>query len=179
MTISKKLVTASRIMQGLSLAGIVFLPVLTVTTFLWPNRYHLVDVAQAQLGAPLTDQVPFDDRFYALLVFSIPTAFAIWALFAAARLFALFAKGEVFSRLALQSLNNVALALFFNAVASILVKPPISFLLTRDNPPGHRLMSLGIAPGDVLVLFLAGTALVIARVMTEARNVADENASFV
>ncbi|HMI97799.1 MAG TPA: DUF2975 domain-containing protein [Micropepsaceae bacterium] len=179
MTVSKKLVTASRIMQGLSLAGTILLPALTVTTFLWPNRYHLVDVAQAQLGAPLNDQVPFDDRLHALLVFSIPTAFAIWALFALARLFALFAKGEVFSRPALQSLNSVATALLFNAIASILVKPPISFLLTHANPPGHRMMSLGIAPRDLLILFLAGTALVIARVMTEARNVADENASFV
>ncbi len=166
-------------MQRLALVGTVLIPVLTISTFLWPNRYHLVDISQAQLGAPLTDQVPFDDRLYALLVFSVPTGFAIWALLAVARLFGLFARGDVFSVPALRALSQIATALFFNVFASVFVKMPISFLLTRDNPPGHRFMSLGIAPSDLLVLFLAGTALIIARVMSEAHKVADDNASFV
>jgi hypothetical protein len=45
--------------------------------------------------------------------------------------------------------------------------------------PGHREISLLFGTDDAATLFISGVMLVIARVMAEARRVADENAMFV
>jgi hypothetical protein len=85
----------------------------------------------------------------------------------------------VFSPEPLSHLNNVANALFLGVLADFLMQAPISYLLSLQNPPGHREISLSFGSNDAAWLFIAGTVLVIARVMGEARRVADENAAFV
>ncbi len=64
-------------------------------------------------------------------------------------------------------------------IANFVVQAPISLALTWSLGHGHRAISLGFGSGDVSTLFMAGVVLVIARVMTEALRVADENAAFV
>lgn len=55
----------------------------------------------------------------------------------------------------------------------------MTYFLTRDYPQHRDERQLTIDAGDVQLLFLAAVALVISRVMAEARRVADENAGFV
>ena len=69
--------------------------------------------------------------------------------------------------------------LFLGVLADSVMEVPVTYLLTLHNPPGHREISLSFGSNDVVWLFIAGTVLVIARVMGEARRVADENAAFV
>jgi hypothetical protein len=59
------------------------------------------------------------------------------------------------------------------------MQAPLTYLISMHNPPGHRFMSIGFGSDDVDMLFLAGVTFVIARVMAEARRVAEENAGFV
>ena len=73
----------------------------------------------------------------------------------------------------------VANALFLGVLAEFVMEAPISFLLTWYLGPNHRSISLSFGTNDAAWLFIAGTVLVIARVMAEARRVADENAAFV
>jgi hypothetical protein len=79
----------------------------------------------------------------------------------------------------LRALSSVTTALFWNVVAAFVVQAPITYLISMHNPPGHRFISLGFGSDDVEMLFLAGVTFVIARVMAEARRVAEENAGFV
>ena len=80
---------------------------------------------------------------------------------------------------ALSSLNRVAALMFWYVLVSFVTQAPVSYLLSLYRPPGHREISLGFTSHDVTFLFMAGVVLVIARVMGEARRVADENESFV
>jgi hypothetical protein len=179
MNVSKKLVSASRIMAWLSMAAVAIIPLVTAAIFLFPDATAIMDVRFSHLGAPLTSAVPLANRVGALLCEIVPVAIAVWGLLALTRLFRLFAKGEVFSAAALKALSQVAAALFWNVLASFIAQAPISYFLTAANPPGQGNISLSLGSDDVEVLFLAGVALVIARVMAEARHMADENASFV
>ena len=103
----------------------------------------------------------------------------VWALVELYRLFLLYAAGEVFSTGALTSLNRVAALMFWYVLVSFATQAPVSYLLSLYRPPGHREISLEFTSHDVSLLFMAGVVLVIARVMGEARRVADENESFV
>lgn len=123
--------------------------------------------------------MPLAARLEALGLELVPTALAMWALWSLARLFSCYARGQVFSTAPLNHLNNLAVALFASVIADLVAQLPITALLSWHLGPHHRYLSLSIGSDDVSRLFVAGAVLVIARVMAEARRVADENAGFV
>ena len=179
MIVSNQLVRASRVMAWLSLMGAVIAPAAVILCFLFPDRTRFLDMRINHLGADLLAAVPLTDRALALVFALVPAAIASWGLLALARLFRCFAQGQIFSAGALRALSQVTAALFWNVIAAFVMQAPISFLLNYYHGPGHREISLGFGSDDVQLLFLAGASYVIARVMAEARRVADENESFV
>jgi hypothetical protein len=84
----------------------------------------------------------------------------------------------VFSTPTLRALRQVTEVLFWSVLASSISQAPVSYFLTQVGS-GHPEFSLNLGSDNVEVLFLASMALVIARVMTEAARMADENVSFV
>ncbi|HEY5337511.1 MAG TPA: DUF2975 domain-containing protein [Rhizomicrobium sp.] len=179
MTVPPQLIHASRTMAWLSTIGFLIVPAITAYVFLDPDRSHWMMFDINHLGADITGAVPLPFRLIALACELVSVGFTMWALWSLRQLFLLHAKGEVFSQSALRALNHVALALFCGVVASFVMQAPISFALTFARGHGHRSISLGFGSNDVATLFMAGVVLVIARVMAEARRVADENAAFV
>jgi Na+-driven multidrug efflux pump len=179
MTISPQLVRASRLMAWLSTLGAVLGPAVVVGCFLFPAATRALDIHFGHLGAELNDAVPLTDRIFAMLCALVPTAIASWGLIALAGLFRCFVAGQVFSAGALRALSHVTMALFWNVLAAFVMQAPISFFLSYHLGHGHRAVSLTLGSDDVQVLFVAGVAYVLARVMAEARRIADENEGFV
>jgi hypothetical protein len=178
-TVSENVATLSRVMAWLSTAGFLIVPAIVIYAFLSPERSRWLMFDMDHLGATLNSAVPLQFRLMALACALVPFGFSMWALWSLRRLFLLYANGEVFSPGALSALNHVALALFGGVVADFVMQAPISFALTYALGHGHREIDLSFGSGDVSTLFMAGVVLVIARVMAEARRVADENAKFV
>ncbi len=181
MVVSKPLARASRIMAWFSAAAVLVVPLGTAFMFLAPQwaRPLGLDVDRHGLSH-LTQAVPLLDRAFALASAMIPAAIATFGLVALTRLLLLFNRGQVFGYDALRTFGQITAALFWNVLAAFLMEAPISYFLTRDHPPGqHGELQLTIGSDDVQVLFLAGVAWVVSRVMAEARRVADENAGFV
>jgi hypothetical protein len=174
-----KLARLSRIMSVLSLGGMILIPALVTAIFLHPDTTQFLMLRLDHLGADLTAKVPLQYRIDALACEAVPLGFTVWAMWSLRQLFASYAIGEVFSADPLRHLNNVANALFLGVLADFVMQAPISYLLTWYLGPHHRSISLSFGSNDAAWLFIAGTVLVIARVMAEARRVADENAAFV
>ncbi|HEY7977338.1 MAG TPA: DUF2975 domain-containing protein [Rhizomicrobium sp.] len=179
MTISPQLVRASRIMAWLSVIGAVLAPLVTALCFIWPVSTQPLDVHFNHIDIATVAAAPLGDRLLALIFALIPALIVTWGLLSLARLFRAFTQGEIFSLPALRALSSVTAALFWNVVATFVMQAPLTYLISMHNPPGHRFMSIGFGSDDVDMLFLAGVTFVIARVMAEARRVAEENAGFV
>jgi hypothetical protein len=179
MTVSPQLLRASRVMAWLSTAGFLIVPGIVIYMFLDPGHSQWLMFNMDHLGATLNGAVPLQFRLAALACALAGVGFTMWALWSLRQLFLKYAAGEVFSQEALRYLNNVAVALFAGVIVDFAMQAPISFLLTWSLGHGHREISLGFGSGDVATLFMAGVVLVIARVMAEARRMADENAGFV
>jgi hypothetical protein len=92
------------------------------------------------------------------------------------RLFTLYKGGSIFSLANVLAFRSVARALFAWAVCSVLFTPLFSLAVTAANPPGRHMISLGVGTTEVELVFLAVLALVIARVMDEARRLDEEAA---
>ncbi|HKD22843.1 MAG TPA: DUF2975 domain-containing protein [Rhizomicrobium sp.] len=167
----------SKTMAWLSTLGFAIVPLVVAYTFLDPD--HSQWMMFSYEGVKLSSSQPLALRLLALVCAFAPTAFTMWALWSLRRLFLLYAEGSVFSAEALEALNHVAVALFAGVVVAFIMQAPISLALTWARGAGHREISLSFGSGDVARLFMAGVVLVIARVMAEARRVADENAKFV
>jgi hypothetical protein len=169
----------SRLMAWLSTAGFVIVPAITIYAFLAPERSRWLMLDFDHLGAALNSAVPIPFRLVALICELFAVSFTMWALWSLRRLFFLYAKGEVFTPTALRSLNHVAMALLGGVIANFVMQAPISLVLTWYLGHGHRAISLAFGSGDISTLFTVGVVMVVARVMTEAQRVADENAKFV
>lgn len=169
----------SRLMAWLSATGAVIAPLMIAATFLCPPVGHAMEFKFQSIDALTIGQAPFGFRAVAFLLALGPTGFTVWALLSLRRLFLLYAHGEVFSHQALRMLNHVAVALFASVIVGFVMQAPITLLLSWHLGAGHRAVSIGVGSHEVASLFLAGAVLVIARVMAEARRMADENAGFV
>jgi hypothetical protein len=168
----------SSILAGVAIFGAGLWPLLVSAEFLIPDAMQGQGFTSDVEGLKvLSDAIPFGDRLLALTCYALPTSLAVWGLVSVSRLFRAFAQGQVFSQAALGALYRIATALALNVVTGFVTQIPVSYFLTRDYPGHHGAMGFGVA--DVVLLFVAGATYVFARVLADAKRVAEENASFV
>lgn len=115
----------------------------------------------------------------AMLVGMLPVGAMAYGLFHARLCFLGFVRGETFSLGTVRHLRGFATGMFAAAVAGLLSSALVSLLLTLGAPHGKRALSLGIGSHDLLMLLFAGIVWKIARVMTQAVELADEHAQIV
>lgn len=100
----------------------------------------------------------------------------LWQLW---RLFGEYLRGAVFSPRALACLRRFGALLLALAVAQPLSHTLMSVAVSWDNPPGQRVVVLTLGSNDYALVLGALVFMAIARVMTEAARVAEENEGFV
>lgn len=116
-------------------------------------------------------------RMAAVTAFPVGLGLALlWQLW---RLFGEYRRGAVFSPLALACLRRFALLLVALAVVQPLAQAALSVAVSWDNPPGHRALVVAISSNDYALMLGSLVFVAIARVMTEAARVAEENEGFV
>lgn len=91
-------------------------------------------------------------------------------------LFALYKEGRIFTLANVVCFRSLARALLVWAVACILYTPLHGLAVTAANPAGQHILNLGIDTSDLALFFVAAMAMVIARVMDEARRLDEEQA---
>lgn len=89
-------------------------------------------------------------------------------------LFLLYAKGTMFSRPNVLALRGFGRCLILLAIAQMLLTPVMALTLSIANPPGERVLSMGVSAGMLEAAFVGGLLLVIAWVMNEARKIDEE-----
>ena len=178
-TFPPNLSSLSRIMARLSTLGAVLCPIVVAYVFADPghSRWMMFDVDH--LGNSLNAAIPLQYRLLALACALVPTGFTVWALWSLRNLFLCYARGEVFSRGALIFLRNVAIALFASVMAGFVMRGPMTLALTWMLGHGHRRLSFELGTDDLVTLFVAGSVLVIARVMVAANRIAEDHAGIV
>lgn len=120
--------------------------------------------------------VPLLVRFFGLLLSLVPAGAAIYALAALRSLFGLYLEGKVFTAENVRCFWKVGKALLFWAVASILYTPASTVLVSSSNPPGQRMISVGVSGAEIMAALLGGAILVVSWVMDEGRKL-DEDQS--
>jgi hypothetical protein len=157
---------------------IVALPLLVL--YYWAVADSAVLAIHAQM-LPLLIEAPVQDwqRLAGALVTCIPVALMMRGLWEARLCFKQFATGQVFTAQAVQRLRSFAGWIMASSLASILIGPAISVVLTFNNAAGNRHVAIGIGTDHVLTLLFAAVVWVMAAVIAQGQVLAEENSSFV
>jgi hypothetical protein len=109
----------------------------------------------------------------------VPLAALIYGLLAARRCFSLFAQDQALTPDAARGLRTFALAMAGSAVLQPIAGAALMVLLSTLSP--ERVWSIGVNVGSdtLLQLLFAGVVAVIAWVLVEATEIADEYRQFV
>ena len=105
------------------------------------------------------------------LVAALPVLLALKHL---RRLFLLYAGGTMFSELNVKALRGLGWSLILFALIQVFFEPVMGLVLSMSNPPGERVLNVGIGAGMLIAAFIGSVLLVIARVMNEARKIDEE-----
>jgi hypothetical protein len=166
------------LVRGLAVVGA--LALLLVPPLFWATPSWLRQAGAAAAGLD-SSQVTIDAQAQWLgLMGSLPgVALGLWAVWQLWCLFGEFGAGRIFGLAAQRRLAALARGLLAMALWGPLQRTVIGLALTWGNPPGQRMLVLGIGMEDYLALVSGAVLLATATVMAEAARLADENAGFV
>ncbi len=103
------------------------------------------------------------------------SSIVMYALAVLIRLFRNYEKGDVFSLANAQSYQKLGYCLFYWVAGSVVYGALMSVILSFNNPPGERILSVSFVGMDVLTLIFGFIVLIISWVMKEGYILADEN----
>jgi hypothetical protein len=153
------------------------LAVAPLTALYWA-AFNLLptDMTQQAAALAVSPELPGWVRLLCFAAAMVPGTALMVVLLRLRRLFALFRQGSIFSLATVLAFRGVARALWAWAMCSVLFTPLFALAVTAANPPGKHMISLGVGTTELALVFLASLALVMARVMDEARRLDEEAA---
>ncbi len=168
------IVSLSRKMWIASLGGIILIPL--ATGLLWAG----VPVAQISnvliREAVASSEFGLGQRLLGFSISMIPQIPLLYGLTRLASMFQLFYQGAIFEPPVTGHLRAFAAMLVVSSFLSILNGIPMDAMLTWVNGPGQRQVTIGIGGSDLEFFFLSGLFYAIAWVLSEAHNIAEDNA---
>ena len=168
----------SRVLAVACLWLIVLLPVAVVGYWLAADGPQLAVRAQLPVQAIQAPLMVWQ-RWAGALLSMLPLSLLLTGLWEARRCFQRFVAGEIFSAGTVRCLRRFAGWVMASVAAGMATATAISVLLTINNPPGMRHLAISVGSDQVFTLFFAGMVWLMAAVIGEARELADENAAFV
>lgn len=127
------------------------------------------------IGAPPADHL----RLLGGAMAVIPSLIFARGLYFAASCVSRFGRGELFSAGAVADLKGFARWSFFGAVAGVIAPTLIGLALTILNPAGMRELTISVESQEIIGLLTSGIFWIVAGVLGQAVQVADENRQFV
>lgn len=180
--LAQRLSNLSRVVRGLSLLAVPVLVSIPVLLVLNPQMLFALGVGETS-GMNLAHlahgqlTLATRSRMAASALPQVAIGLALlWQLWA---LFGEYLRGAVFSARALQCLNRFAWLLLALSFTQPLSQALMSVAVSWDNPPGQRVLMVHLSSNDYALALGALVFIAIARVMTEAARVAEENEGFV
>lgn len=123
--------------------------------------------------------LPMSLRFATFAIAVIPLAALVYGLVAARRCFSACAAGRVFSREATGGLRAFAFAVALSALLKPLAGAALSLAFSAAGSSRQHSLVLAVGSDTLLSLLFAGMVALIAWIISEASEIADENQQFV
>jgi len=167
----------ARFARGLVLAGAVLFIVNAASTWIFPE--YAIRIITSLVDVHVIGPLTASTRLLYVL-WDIPSlAVILAALFKLWQLFGEYLHSRIFSQRALTSLRGFARWVLVGAFLEPVYRAVLSVIVTWQNGPGERQLTIDLSSDDYLVLLLGVVILAISSVMAEAARIAEDNEGFV
>jgi hypothetical protein len=167
----------ARIARALVLAGGALFTFNALGTWIFPDYAvsTITSVVQAHIIGPLTPATRV-----AYVLWDIPSlAIILVVLLRLWQLFGEYLHSRIFSARALTSLRGFARWTLVAAFWSPVYRAVLSVIVTWQNGPGKRELTVDLSSDDYLMVLVGVVILAISSVMAEAARIAEDNEGFV
>lgn len=103
----------------------------------------------------------------------------VWIMLEVANLFRLFGHGDLFGPRVERNLHRLSYAMIAGACGSVAGRTILGLVLSWNNAPHQRHLSISVSSSDLVALLAAVMFLLFARIVAEARRAVEENKGFV
>lgn len=138
-----------------------------------PNLF-LSPVSQNLLTTPVLSPLNPLTKLLGFLVSCIPVGIDMLIFYFLIQLFKLYERGEIFTRNNVKYIRNIGYAMLGSQLIQPIYQALMTFILTMNNPKGHRLISIGFGTTDIMLLLTALIIILISWIMTEGYKLNDE-----
>lgn len=155
----------------------VLLPILTVGYWVFLNHLPESLVAASmkmQAGLPKPSEVTLVQRMLGLAVSLVPLAIKMAAMLTLMRLLKLYRAGIVFSGDHVACFKRLGRILVYYTFAGVAESTGIVLVMTMNNPPGQKMLTIGFSSNEITLLVVAAIVLMISWIMDEGRKLAEE-----
>ena len=177
---SQRITVASRRLRRTCTGLILFLPLMSALFWAFFNQHYgpasRVPTSMIPLPVEVTQNLPGLIRLGAFVTEMIPLAAMIYGLLKLRELFHLYETGLIFTDKNVACFRSLGRALIAWVICDLVKNSLLSVVLTLPNPPGHRIITLGLYSADFAAIFVGIVILIIAWVMDEARKIQEDQA---
>jgi hypothetical protein len=160
---------------------IIVLPIMYALFWVFFNQIYFYPGTHQQISLParVNHDLSGLTRFLAFLADLIPLAATLYGLRKLRELFLLYENGRIFTQDNVRCIRSLGRTLIAWVGCNFVRWSLLSVILTLENPPGQRVISVGLQGSDFTGVFVGIVVLIISWVMDEARKLADEQALIV
>ena len=158
---------------------LITVPVITVLFWLFYNEMpeNLVAVST---GLPSDFPIPATldgtQQILGFVVSLLQLSANLLAIVTIMRLLKLYRVGQIFSATHVMYFKRLGYLLIFYDIAGIIQTTALGFVMTMNNPPGQRMLTIGMSSDDITLFVVAAIVLMLSWVMDEGRRQAEEQA---
>ncbi len=141
----------------------------------WLSYNHLPEMMHENIfpSGPLA-WLPMNSRMIALSGDIPAIVILILALINLKRLFSLYEQGIYFQTENVVLFRRLSRLAFWSVLADVFEKTVLELARTINNPPGHRILSIGFSSDHLKLLIVATIIMLIGMVVDEGRKIHDE-----
>ena len=177
---TRRITIASRRLRRTCTVLIYLLPLISAVFWAFFNQLFdpasSVPTSMVPLPAPVTQELPGLVRLGAFVTELIPLSAMIYGILKLRELFGLYEKGLIFTAKNVACFRSLGRTLIVWVICDVVTNSLLSVVLTLPNPPGHRMITVGLYSADFTAIFVGIVILIIAWVMDEARKIQEDQA---
>lgn len=178
-----RIAIASRRLRKTCTALIFLLPTTCGLFWFFFNQLYspssMVPTSMIPLPVRVTHDLSGLTRFLAFLTELIPLTALMYGLRKLRELFRYYESGRIFTRQNVACFRSLGKTLIAWVTCNVVSNSLLSIVLTLNNPPGQRQITLGLFSADFTGIFVGIVILIIAWVMDEARKIQEDQALFI
>jgi len=118
-------------------------------------------------------------RLLGFLISLLPLATEVFAIVTIMRLLKLYKEANIFSSVHVLLFKRLGQTLICYAITGIFQTTGLGLVMTMNNPPGQRMLTLTMGSDEISLFVIAAIVLMLAWVMDEGRKQAEEQALIV